>query len=139
MKADRAVRRSDPVASVREAWLSRRSFREKLYSLPIIAVAGLVTVGAVMAFFSDENRTHLVEIEQQYLPTLETSRTLEELLSTIQRRLQDASAASDPEGLREADALKNEFFSELSRLGRSRVRSAEEVRALRESFREYYD
>ena len=89
-----------------DRWLGRFKFGQKLLMLPVIALVGYVVVGVLAHYFALENRAHLESIQRQFLPTLEASRDLEDLLEKIQRGLHDAAAAENADGIAETEPMR---------------------------------
>lgn len=96
-------------------WVPRASIRWKMLFLPGLAAVGFIglLMGTMIAGSSAESRLSM--IETGYSPALELSQGLERSLDDVQRTLQDAVAAANPEGLWEADALLDEFVSAAER------------------------
>src|SRR5437867_5982310 len=89
--------------------------------------------------FGGAQRGALSRIERGYYPALQTQQRLQGLLGSLQRRLQDAAAASDVDGLAEADSLRNEFQRALDGAAANPVASKSEITRLRNDFSGYYD
>ena len=113
-------------------------FRTKLFLLPGIACLAFGAILVATPFFAGQNRAHLERIEDAYLPTLELSRDLEDILDELQEGLQNAAAAENASALEEADAQRTAFSSKLQALGTAGLRSREEVREQRALFDEYF-
>lgn len=121
-----------------DRWLGRFKFGQKLLMLPVIALVGYVVVGVLAHYFALENRAHLESIQRQFLPTLEASRDLEDLLEKIQRGLHDAAAAENADGIAETEPMRAEFLERIDEIRASGLRSTTEVAQLRQAFDDYY-
>ena len=93
--------------------LNRLKLAHKIFLLPILA--GLALLVIFIAIQTSSSRTaRLVErIDDGYIPKLDLSRDLVETLAEIQRGLQDAAAAADPQILDETDQLREGFMTRL--------------------------
>ena len=93
--------------------LNRLKLAHKMFLLPVLAgVAVLVIFAAVQT--SAGRTARLVErIDDGYIPKIDLSRDLVETLAQIQRGLQDAAAAADPQILDDADQLREKFVTRL--------------------------
>ena len=85
----------------------------KILLLPGIAALGFVGLIFSNLVLGQKNTAHLVEVQEGYGPSLETSRNLEVLLAEIQRGLQDAVGANDEEMLERTEELRDGFFAEI--------------------------
>ena len=118
--------------------LGRLRFSQKLAILPALAGVAFGLILALTVYYQGENLEHVEAIETQFLPTLEASRDLEDLLSDIQRGLHDAAAAENAEALAEADVQRATFSERIGALGRAGRRSDIEIERLRNAFTAYY-
>ena len=121
-----------------KTWFERLAFRQKLGYLPKLAGAGLVLVVSINSLFGWVNSIRLERIESGLYPSLQLSRSQDETLASLQRSLQDAVAARDPDRLSDADTLRAAF----QRLNAQHVKiagdNADAVRAIGRSFDAYY-
>lgn len=121
-----------------DAFVGRLRFSQKLSLLPALAGLAFGLILALTVHYQGQNLEHVEAIEQEFLPTLEASRDLEDLLSDIQRGLHDAAAAEDADALAEADTKRTAFVARIGALGRARRRSDAEIERLRGAFSSYY-
>ena len=108
-------------------FLRHWDFRRKILLFPAVAAAALVIILLVFLSTSVLTERRLSGIERGYYPAVQLSRTLEESLSDIQRGLQDAVAAREPDRLAEVDSVHNGVIAlirsaqENPRIDRSRL------------------
>jgi len=116
----------------------RLTFRQKIILLP--ALAGLSTLVVLLVTLAFGRRQELEQqrLELGYAPSLELSRTLEGTLVAVQRRLQDAVAASDSAGLEKADSLAATYHAAVAAARANPVLTAGELDSLGAEFDGYY-
>src|SRR6476661_1592555 len=105
---------------------------------PALAGLALTAILAATVLFGGAQRRALSRIERGYYPALQAQQRLQTLLGSLQRRLQDAAAASDLDGLAEADSLRNEFQRALTGAEANPVASRAEITRVRGDFAGYY-
>jgi len=118
--------------------LSRLKFRYKIMLLPVIASAGFAVVLACAPILAGQNETNLERIRNGYVPNLEASRDLQELLGDIQRGLKDAADAEDASQLTRTDSLRDSFIARLGESSKYGVRDADDARSLQRELTAYY-
>ncbi len=123
---------------VRRLSLAGMRFRNKLTLLPATALIGFMAILFVSMTYSSENSENLEQIQNAYLPTLQASRDLEEILGAVQQGLQDAAAAEDAESLNDTDALRDSFLEGLAKVEAAGIHDADDVNQLRALFTAYY-
>ena len=89
--------------------LTTWKFAHKIWLLPGAALTALGLVLWTTAVSGGHTTRALTEIEQGHYPALELQHSLQGDLKALQRALQDAVAASDPEQLAHADSLATAF------------------------------
>ena len=119
--------------------LRRWTLARKIALAPALAGLALSTILAATVVFGGAQRGALSRIERGYYPALQTQQRLQGLLGAMQRRLQDAAAASDLDGLREADSLRDEFQRVLTSAEANPVASRAEITRVRGDFAGYYE
>jgi methyl-accepting chemotaxis protein len=108
-------------------FLRHWDFRRKILLFPAVAAAALVIILLVVLSTSVLIEGRLSRIERGHYPAVQLSRTLEESLSDIQRGLQDAVAAREPDRLSEVDSVHDGVIAlirsaqENPRIDRSRL------------------
>src|SRR6185503_10836499 len=108
-------------------FLRHWDFRRKILLFPAVAAAALVIILLVVLSTSVLIERRLSRIERGYYPAVQLSRTLEESLSDIQRGLQDAVSAREPDRLAEVDSVHDGVLAlirsaqENPRIDRSRL------------------
>jgi len=119
--------------------LNRLKLAHKMFLLPILAgIAILVIFVAVQT--SAARTARLVEhIDDGYIPKIDLSRDLVENLAEIQRGLQDAAAAADPQILDETDLLRGAFTERLEEEQNNPIIGTSEIEQLETSFNRYYE
>ena len=114
------------------------SFRQKILLLPGIAAVALLLVLVLTASLGRTNESRLRSIRDGYYPSVQSSRTLQEHLTKIQRSLQDAATARDAERLAEADSLRGLVVAEFARMRTNPVVKAAALDSLSGTFDSYY-
>ena len=118
--------------------LDRLSFKQKLFVFPVATVVGALAIMALILGTGSRSSSNLAQIQSGYFPSLELSRDLEESLGGVQRALQNAVAASDSDGLIEADALADSFDVRVATQMENPVFAEGELEGLTERFNSYY-
>jgi methyl-accepting chemotaxis protein len=119
--------------------LNRLKFAQKIFIIPALAAIGIIVIFIAVQTTAARTATHVERIDSGYIPKLELSRDLVETLAQIQRGLQDAASAADPQILGETDELRESFVSRLQQERTNPVIDLEESRQLETSFEDYYD
>ena len=119
------------------AFLRDLSFPKKLVTLGIVAGAGFLSVLAISLVLGRRTNRLFEEVHSGYYPSVASSERLYAILTTLQRELQDAVAASDLAALQATEARRKEFVAELDAAAKNPVAHSAELRALRVSFDEY--
>lgn len=88
-------------------------FKYKIIFLPLVTIFAFFMIILVSNLLSSKNETLLENIEFGYFPSLEMNRDLLEILSSIQRGMQDAAASQDEDMLVTTDALSDSFITRL--------------------------
>ena len=115
------------------------SFRVKLLLLPAVALVGFVLTLLVTVVLGSRTSERLRLVETGHVPSLEMSRNLEQVLTQIQRGLQDAVAASNADFLSDLDPMKQEFLKALAEGKTNPVVDQTEITQLEAQFNTYYD
>jgi methyl-accepting chemotaxis protein len=115
------------------------SFRKKLSFFPWLAAGALVLVFFVNLAFGKFNEMRLKKIETGYYPSLQESRTQNELLERMNRTLLDLVAAHDIERLAETDTLRDAFLATNEAQRNTSTNDRAEVARMDSVFRAYYD
>ena len=115
------------------------SFRFKLLILPAVAAVGFALTLVVTMVFGGLTAERLRLAETGHGPSLEMSRNLEQVLGEIQRALQDAVSAANPDFARDLDLLKQEFLKTLAQGKTNPIVNQAELTQLEGSFNTYYD
>ena len=118
--------------------LDRLTFKQKLLAGPAIIAALAFVVSVMVVGTGSRTSGTLVRIESGYFPSLELSRDLEVALGGVQRSLQDAVAASDPDGLAVADALAEDFGVRVASQADNPALDEGELEELAARFTAYY-
>ena len=115
------------------------SFRKKLSFFPWLAAGALVLVFFVNLAFGKFNEMRLKKIETGYYPSLQQSRTQNELLERMNRTLLDLVAAHDIDRLAETDTLRDAFLATNEAQRSNSTNDHAEVSRMDSVFRSYYD
>jgi methyl-accepting chemotaxis protein len=113
-------------------------FVHRVLMMPAIAALALVLILGTTVFAVARTESFSTMIEVGYFPATEMHHDLHEILTSIQRALQDAAAAHDPAGIQEADALKEKFLERLQKESANPAVDAAEVEHLRGLLNAYY-
>ena len=119
--------------------LRRWTLARKIALAPALAGLALSAILVATVVLGGMQRGALSRIERGYYPALQTQQRLQGLLGAMQRRLQDAAAASDLDGLREADSLRDEFQRALTGAESNPIASRAELTRVRSDFTGYYE
>ena len=117
--------------------LKNLRFAYKIGLLPLAAGAGFALVWFLSTLLGSRGAERLAQVEQRYVPSLEASRDLDDLLMEIQRALQNAVAAQDGEMLAKAETLRVQFTARLDSARRSGAGGAA-LDSLARAFDAYY-
>ncbi|MFP3940569.1 MAG: methyl-accepting chemotaxis protein [Thermoanaerobaculia bacterium] len=119
--------------------LDRLKFSRKIGLMPVLAAGGFVAILLAAGVVTWQNGRLMARIEDGYFPAVEQSRDLEELLDEIQRGLQDAVGAADPELLEEADQLAADFDARLKEARANPVFQETTLDGLEGEFDRYFE
>jgi signal transduction histidine kinase/DNA-binding response OmpR family regulator/HAMP domain-containing protein len=115
---------------------ARFALRARMNAIVAIAALALVILMVVGWFTAKQTEEHLTSIRDQYLPKIALRPVLERQFERLQRGLQDAVAASDPDLLAQTRELERSLQDELAAAA-----AALDPRAtadLRRAFESYY-
>jgi methyl-accepting chemotaxis protein len=118
--------------------LRRWTLARKIALPPALAALALGVILAATTVLDGRQARALARIEHGDYPAVQMHGRLAAILLTLQRRLQDAAAASDPDGLVEADSLAQEFHRTIDAAGDNPVLSRAERGRLAGEFDGYY-
>ena len=93
--------------------LNRLKLTQKMFLLPVLAAVAILIIFIAVQTSAARTAAAVTRVDQGYIPKLDLSRDLVEILAQIQRGLQDAAAAVDPQILGETDELRLEFVTRL--------------------------
>ena len=116
----------------------RLRFSQKVGLMPIVAGVGFVLILLVSVALGRRSEHRLSLIEGGYAPSLDLSRNLEEQMSLLQRSMQDAVAAMDPELVTATEGIRVAFHRLLDSAGTNPVADARELADLGRQFDAYY-
>ncbi len=119
--------------------LNRLKLTQKMFLLPALAAVAILIIFIAVQTSAARTAAAVTRVDQGYIPKLDLSRDLVEILAQIQRGLQDAAAAVDPQILAETDDLRAGFVTRLGEEGNNPVIEANELEEIEISFGEYYD
>lgn len=115
------------------------SFKNRIILLPVLATASLAMIYTSNALVSSRNSDRLTEIEDGYVPALETCNDLEGSLLDLQRTFQDSVAAMDLALLENAQQLRTHIHETLEAGRKNPVMEADDLDLLKERFDRYYE
>jgi len=113
-------------------------FVHRVLMMPAIAGLALVLILGTTVFAVARTESFSTTIEVGYFPATEMHHELHEILTSMQRTLQDSAAAHDLAGLQEADALRDRFLARLEKERRNPAVEAAEIERLRGLLNAYY-
>ena len=93
--------------------LNRLTLAQKMFLLPALAAAAILAIFIAVQTSAGRTAGLVARIDDGYVPKLDLSRDLVETLAQIQRGLQDAASANDPQILDETDDLRTAFVTRL--------------------------
>jgi len=111
----------------------------KVGMMPLAVALAFAAIVVVTQLAGSATESLLTEVDRGYFPAFELRRDLEEIVTQIQRTLQDTAAAADRERLAAADALRDCFLAWLDEAKGNPVLDAAELGDLQREFRAYYD
>ncbi|MCB0219957.1 MAG: methyl-accepting chemotaxis protein [Chrysiogenetes bacterium] len=112
--------------------------RVKLLTMPAVVLVMLLIILWVSQHFGRSNRELIERIRDAEVPAMALSRDLREILSEIQRGMQDAAATEDPLLLDDTDDLRDRFLSLLKQAEKNESLDARQVKELEAAFSDYY-
>lgn len=118
--------------------LRRWTLARKIALPAALASLALGLILAVTVVAGGRASGALARIESGYYPALRLHEQLQVLLGALQRRLQDAAAAGDADGLQDADSLGREFQNALAAANGNPVLPPAELAETRRQFDAYY-
>ena len=118
--------------------LKHLTFAHRIGILPVVAGAGFLLILLVTLVLGRRSAASLARIEAGYVPSLETSRDLEDVLAKLQRSLQDAVAAKDSGMLADGATLRDLFVAKLDSARTNPVLSVDQLNELSRQFTDYY-
>lgn len=119
--------------------LERLKFAHKIVLMPVLAAGGFIAILVAAATVTWQNGRLMSRIEEGYFPAVEQSRDLNELLDDLQRSLQDAVSAADPELLADTDQLARTFRRRIEEADENPVFREDTLEALDSEFSQYYE
>ena len=119
--------------------LNRLKLAHKMSLLTILAGAAILVIFVAVQTSSARTAKLVERIDDGYIPKLDLSRDLVETLAQIQRGLQDAAAAADPQILEETDHLRGVFTTRLEDARINPIIEASDIERLQTSFIRYYE
>jgi methyl-accepting chemotaxis protein len=118
--------------------LGNLSIGWKLALVPAVATLVLLILMGATRLALTKNADTMNRIENDDFPAAELTRDLVEMLTGIQRGLQDAASAQDAELLSEADRARDAFTEKLKLCGKNGSLDPREVASLEARFGAYY-
>ncbi len=114
------------------------TLKHKILMMLVLEISALLLLFFVSQFFMQRNTTLLAHIETGFVPALEVGRDLEQMLTEIQRSMQDAVATTDQEALSSVDILHNEFLHLFEQGRTNPFFEAKKLDQLKADFQAYY-
>ncbi len=120
------------------AAFDRLTFRRKMAILSGLVALALGLVLCISVGFGLLNDRSLRRIERELYPSIELSRTLEEILATAQHGLQVAVAVSDTDALVASDSVRQAFRAAIAQGQRDLPAERARLAGIETSFLAYY-
>lgn len=114
------------------------SFTQKIIILPGVAALALLLVLGITARLDRIGQERLTSIRDGYYPSVQGSRSLQEIIVAQQRSLQDAVQDNSPMRLREAQQMAQQFESTRQELLRNPVTDHAALESIGRAFAAYY-
>jgi methyl-accepting chemotaxis protein len=111
---------------------------QKVGLLPLTGGLGFLLILVVSLGLGLRSASRLGEIENGYVPSLELSRDMEDLLAELQRSMQDAVASADPTILDETAALRDAFRARVEVSRQTATNDSTRLETIANGFEEYY-
>jgi methyl-accepting chemotaxis protein len=118
--------------------LKRLKLIHKMFLLPLLAGSAVLVIFVAVQASAARTARLVEQIDDGYIPKIDLSRDLVDILAQIQRGLQDAAATIDPQILNEADQMRDGFVARLEQERNNPIVEAWEIDGLESSFNEYY-
>lgn len=115
-----------------------RPLRTKLLTMPAVVLVMLLVLLGVSQHYGRSNHALIETIRDHEVPALELSRDLRELLSQVQRGLQDAAATEDGYLLEDTDKLRDEFLALVEQARHNESLEEAQIQQLGDAFEQYY-
>jgi methyl-accepting chemotaxis protein len=119
--------------------LKNLKFRYKIVVLPLLSAVAFLLILTVALALGRDNEARLTQIETGYYPSLELSRDLEDILTSIHRGIQFGGAAGDARSLVETDSLRDQFVAHLDQARSDSVINFDEMQQLKLAVQDYYN
>jgi methyl-accepting chemotaxis protein len=116
---------------------AKLSFAQKIIVLPALAAVALLVVVGITTQLNRTNRERLASIRDGYYPSVQGSRSLQEILVALQRSYLDAVQEGNSLRLREADQYVLGFRQTLDSLLKNPVADHAALTTLGQSFASY--
>src|SRR5262245_8446437 len=113
-------------------------FKHKITLLPGMAAVGFLLILIVSLLVGGRNERILSEVENDYYPSLQLNRALEETTTAVHRQLEYAAAAGDTRVLSQTDVLAERFAEHLDQAQSQGVIKPEESQSLKQEMHSYY-
>ncbi len=114
------------------------TLKHKILMMLVLEIIALLLLFFVSQFFMERNTTLLAYIENSFVPALELGRDLEQMLTEIQRNMQDAVTTADEEVFSVVDSLHNEFLHLFEQGRTNPFFEAKKLDQLKADFQAYY-
>jgi methyl-accepting chemotaxis protein len=114
------------------------SVARRVALMPVLAGLGFAMVLVASQRLGSRSADLLIAVQEGYIPALQASRDLEELLTAIQRSFLDAAHASDAGMLSETDELRDRFQATLASQSRNQTLAKSDLQRIGSAFTSYY-
>jgi PAS domain S-box-containing protein len=114
------------------------TLKYKILIMSLLEISALLLLFFVSQIFMERNTTLLSHIENSFVPALELGRDLEQMLTEIQRSMQDAVGAADKDAFPTIDTLYNKFLQLFEKGQTNPFFEAKKLDPLKSEFQGYY-
>jgi len=121
------------------AMLHNLTVKQKILLMPLLALLALGLLLFISQMFMGRNNRLLTGIERSFVPALDLCRNLENMLTELQRGMQDAVAAADLEELATVDTFYLNFLQLLEQGQANPFFQNAQLVALKTEFERYYE
>jgi methyl-accepting chemotaxis protein len=118
--------------------LQKIGFRYKLFILPLVSIVGLSVWTLVNVQYTRGANRKIDGLVQSTFPAWEMNRSLRKLLRSTQDAVLKAFTEGNPEDLKNADAVRNQFLEQMNAEKDNPLFDAQRYQGMKELYQNYY-